>query len=99
MPTSIKYSGKVATQTVEVTGSLGNVKISIPITGNPPVTIYGRVTDSVRRPVKVFEETPREPGPHYQKAILLPVGSYRLTTVVRDAGGNAVRYETAFEVK
>ena len=95
----IKYSDKATTQTVEVTGPLGNVKISIPITGNPPVTIYGRVTNSVRRPVKLFEETAREPWAFYEKAILLPAGSYRLTTVVRDAGGNSVQYENAFEVK
>ena len=99
MPVGIKYSGRVAAQTVEVTGPVGNVKISIPITGNPPATIYGRVTDSIRHAVKVFEETTTGSGPSYQQAIVLPPGSYHLTTVVRDGGGNAVQYETAFEVK
>ena len=99
MPVGIKYSGRVAVQTVEVTGPLGNVKISVPITGNPPATIYGRVTDSIRHAVKVFEETTSGQGPFYEKTLMLLPGSYHLTTVVRDAGGNAVQYETAFEVK
>ena len=73
--------------------------MSIPVFGNRPIMIYGRVTDAARRAVQVFEETTREPGPLYQKAIVLWAGSYHLTTVVRDATGNAIQYETAFEVK
>lgn len=99
MPVGMKYSGRVAPQTVEAAGSLGNAKISIPITGNPPATIYGRINDSARRTLKVFEKTTSGQGPFYEKAIMLPPGSYHLTTVVRDAGGNAVQYETVFEVK
>ena len=99
MPVGIKYSGRVAVQTVEVTGPVGNVKISVPITGTPPATIYGRVTDSIRHVVKVFEETTSGPAPFYEKAIVLQPGSYHLTTVVRDSGGNAVQNETAFDVK
>ena len=99
MPVGVKYSGKVASPSVVVTGPLGHVTISIPISGNFPATIYGRVTDATRHAVQVFEETMRGPAPLYQKAIVLLPGSYHLTTVVRDAGGNAVQYETAFEVK
>lgn len=99
MPVGIKYSGKVASPSVVVTGPLGHVKISIPIPGSFPATIYGRVTDAARRAVQVFEETMREPGPFYEKAMVFPPGSYHLTTVVRDAGGNAIQYESAFEVK
>jgi len=99
MPVGVKYSGKVASTSVVVAGPLGHVKISIPISGNFPATIHGRVTDAARRAVQVFEETMREPGPLYQKAMVLLPGSYHLTTVVRDAGGNAVQYETDFEVK
>jgi GWxTD domain-containing protein len=99
MPVGVKYSGKVASPSVVVTGPLGHVKISIPISGNFPATIYGRVTDAARHAVQVFEETMREPGPLYKKAMVLLPGAYHLTTVVRDAGGNAVQYETAFEVK
>jgi GWxTD domain-containing protein len=98
MPVGIKYSGRVASQSVGV-APLGNVKMSIPISGNRPITIYGRVTDAARPAVQVFEETTRELGPLYQKAIVLWAGSYHLTTVVRDATGNAIQYETAFEVK
>lgn len=99
MPVGIKYSGKVASQSVAVAGPLGNVKMSIPISGDRPVTIYGRVTDAARRVVQVFRETTREPGPSYQKVIVLLAGSYHLTTVVRSAAGIAMQYETAFEVK
>jgi GWxTD domain-containing protein len=99
LPVGLKYSGKVASQSVAVAGPLGNVKMSIPISGNRPIIIYGRVTDSARRAVQVFEETTREPGPLYQKAIVLWAGSYHLTSVVRDATGRAIQYETAFEVK
>jgi len=99
MPIGIKYSGRVAVQTVEVTGPMGNVKISIPITGKLPATIFGRVTDNIRHAVKVFEETTTEQRPFYEKAIVLPPGTYHLTTVVRDSDGNAIQYESAFEVK
>lgn len=99
MPIGIKYSGRVAVQAVEVTGPVGNVKISVPIIGKPPATISGRVTDSIRHAVEVFEETTSGPAPFYEKAVVLSPGSYHLTTVVRDSGGNAVQYETAFEVK
>jgi GWxTD domain-containing protein len=96
----VMYSAKAVSPTVVVTGSIGNVTISIPVPGNAPVTIYGRVADATNRhAVQVFEETTREPGPVYQKAILLPLGSYHLTTVARDASGNAVERECAFEVK
>jgi GWxTD domain-containing protein len=99
MPVGLKYSGKVASQSVVVAGPLGNVKMSIPISGNRPFTIYGRVTDAARRVVQVFEETTGEPGPLYQKTVVLWTGSYHLTTVVRDVAGNATQNETAFEVK
>jgi hypothetical protein len=49
--------------------------------------------------MQVFEETSRDSEPLYQKAIVLWLGSYHLTTVVRGDSGSAIQNETAFEVK
>lgn len=96
----VRYSVKCPIPTIVVTGAIGDVKISLPIPSTAPVTIYARVADPTnRRAVQVFEETLREPGPVYQTDLLLPLGSYRLTLVVRDASGNAVESECPLEVK
>jgi GWxTD domain-containing protein len=98
--TGLMYLVKCSIPTIVVTGSVGDVKISMPIPGKAPIATYVRVADaSNRHTVQVFEETLRQPGPVYQKDILLPLGSYQLTAVVREANANALECRCTLEVK
>lgn len=83
--------------TVAVDGPIGNVKITVPISGSTPATVYGRITDTNNRVVLVFEEETRDPV--FRKAIPLVVGLYHLMTVVQYSGGSRMDHEISFEVK